>query len=119
MTDAELAETVFIDDDGDICRSGGGDNLVALAATGGDEDQWKVLNPEVYRELVSRYNVHYALIQENERLREALISAGDMRDAADKVSQWFATEARQFEGSRIQALRTCINSYDQHMEPKP
>lgn len=52
------------------------------------------------------------------RLREALEAAGVMRDAADRVSEWFCTEAPQFEGHRINALRAAMTAYDKHMQPK-
>ena len=53
------------------------------------------------------------------RLEAALLDAGAMRDAADRVSQWFCTDARQFEGPRIQGLRMAIVAYDRHMQPNP
>lgn len=52
-------------------------------------------------------------------LEAALADAGSMRDAADRVSQWFCTEARHLEGPRIQGLRMAIVAYDRHMQPNP
>lgn len=51
------------------------------------------------------------------RLTEMLKSAGEMRDAACRVSEWFCTQARHLEGPRIQALRACMVAYDAHMQP--
>lgn len=58
-----------------------------------------------------------ALRAQVERLKGALISAGAMRDAAYRVSEWFATEARHLEGPRINGLRMAIIAYDRHMQP--
>lgn len=50
-------------------------------------------------------------------LTEMLADAGAMRDAADRVSEWFATEARHLEGPRINGLRMAIVAYDRHCQP--
>ncbi len=56
---------------------------------------------------------------EIERLREALADAEIMRDAAERVSEWFCTEARHLEGHRINALRMAMIAYNRHMQPNP
>ncbi len=48
-----------------------------------------------------------------------LADAGALRDAADRVSAWFATEARHLEGPRINGLRMAMIAYDRHMQPAP
>jgi len=48
-----------------------------------------------------------------------LADAGALRDAADRVSAWFATEARHLEGPRINGLRMAMVAYDRHMQPAP
>jgi hypothetical protein len=48
-----------------------------------------------------------------------LRAAGDLRDAADRVSEWFCVEARHLEGPRIQALRAAMVAYDALMQPAP
>lgn len=53
------------------------------------------------------------------RLRDALADAGIMRDAAERVSEWFCTKARHLEGHRINALRMAMIAYDRHMQPNP
>lgn len=53
------------------------------------------------------------------RLREALADAEIMRDAAERVSEWFCTEARHLEGHRINALRMAMIAYNRHMQPNP
>ena len=51
---------------------------------------------------------------------EAILSdAGALRDAADLVSAWFATEAWYLEGPRINGLRMAMIAYDRHMQPAP
>ena len=60
-----------------------------------------------------------AALERVARLENALLDAGAMRDAADRVSQWFCTEARHLEGPRIQGLRMAIVAYDRHMQPNP
>ena len=54
---------------------------------------------------------------ELERLRDMLADAGVLRDAADRVSEWFAVEARHLEGPRINALRMAMVAYDRHCQP--
>ena len=48
-------------------------------------------------------------------LEAALVAAHEMRKAADRVSEWFCTEASHLEGPRIQALRACMLAYDRQM----
>jgi DNA repair exonuclease SbcCD ATPase subunit len=62
------------------------------------------------------------LIAERDRMaaelrtaRAALADAGALRDAANRVSEWFRTEASYLEGPRIQGLRQAMIAYDQHV----
>lgn len=47
---------LFIDDDGDLCIEGRENNLIACPACGDADDDWTPLNPDVFPEIVRRWN---------------------------------------------------------------
>ena len=49
---------LFIDSDGDLCIAGRKNNLVACLATDDADGNWQPLNPDVFPEIVRRWNVH-------------------------------------------------------------
>lgn len=67
---------------------------------------------ELYQAAIAR---EQALQAQVVGLEAALVAAYEMRKAADRVSEWFYTEASHLEGPRIQALRACMLAYDRQM----
>ena len=49
---------LFIDSDGDLCIAGRKNNLVACLATDDADGNWQPLNPDVFPEIVRRWNAH-------------------------------------------------------------
>ena len=116
-----------------IIWTDGENRLCFMAHSNGLNDDRDIANARRIASLPDIEAAYLTLAAENATLRaseaaalervkvltDALLDAGAMRDAADRVSQWFCTEARHLEGPRIQGLRMAIVAYDRHMQPNP
>ena len=56
--DAVPDGNLFIDSDGDLCIAGRKNNLVACLATDDADGNWQPLNPDVFPEIVRRWNAN-------------------------------------------------------------